>query len=104
MLLATVLDSFCIDNFQVICGKPFVLGKIIGTWTFFTQDFPQLSIHLIFLFFIHNKVSHHDLTVEMSLVCSSFAICVSFFNFTMFQPNDFDPILLQIELKSRLED
>ena len=40
MLLATVLDSFCIDNSFYIAGKPLVFGKLMGFISFFTQDFP----------------------------------------------------------------
>ena len=40
MLLATVLDSFCIDNMVMICGKPLVFGKLMGGLSFFLQDLP----------------------------------------------------------------
>lgn len=40
MLLATVLDSFCINNSFYIFGKPKVFGSLIGFMSFFTQDFP----------------------------------------------------------------
>jgi hypothetical protein len=40
MLLATVLDSFCINNCFYVCGKPFVFGKLMGNISFLTQDFP----------------------------------------------------------------
>ena len=36
MLLATVLDSFCIDNAYYIMGKPLVFGKVMGFISFFT--------------------------------------------------------------------
>ena len=48
MLLATVLDSFCIDNMVMICGKPLVFGKLMGGLSFFLQDLPQFVIHLLF--------------------------------------------------------
>ena len=74
MMLATVLDSFCIDNNTEICKKPVPFGRIMGIWTLLTQDGPQYVIHLFFLFFVHNEVSHYDTTVVMSLVVSTFAI------------------------------
>ena len=40
MLLATVLDSFCIDNTVAIFKKPIAFGKLMGAYTFFCQDFP----------------------------------------------------------------
>ena len=40
MLLATVLDSFCIDNNETIMNRPVHYGKLMGTLTFFLQDFP----------------------------------------------------------------
>ena len=50
MLLATVLDSFCINNsfYFSAQGRPFVFGKLMGLFSFFTQDFPQLTIHVLF--------------------------------------------------------
>ena len=36
MLLATVLDSFCIDNAFYVRGKPLVFGKLMGVISFFT--------------------------------------------------------------------
>ena len=48
MLLATVLDSFCINNSFYFGNKPLVFGKLMGFFSFLTQDFPQLSIHVIF--------------------------------------------------------
>ena len=40
MLLATVLDSFCISNTVTIFKKPIAFGKLMGAYTFFFQDFP----------------------------------------------------------------
>ena len=40
MLLATVLDSFCINNSFYLWGRPFVFGKLMGVISFFTQDLP----------------------------------------------------------------
>ena len=133
----------------------------MGALTFLLQDFPQMAIHLFFLFeeepasepaaygegyrgaltfssepqltfSSHPKptfsshhagmhgdgghalrrlagaggmhVPHADVTVQLSLICSAFAICISFFNMCMFKANMFDPVLLQIELKQRRED
>lgn len=100
MLLATVLDSFCIDNNVTVFGskKPVAFGKLMGAYTFFCQDFPQLSIHLYFLFFMHDPASlilHEHPLVLVSLCVSCFAIMISLFNFVMFKLNDFDPILIE---------
>jgi hypothetical protein len=57
MLLATVLDSFCIDNNETIKNRPVHYGKLMGALTFFLQDFPQMSIHIIFLF-MASRVPH----------------------------------------------
>lgn len=75
----------------------------MGLVTFLLQDFPQMAIHVYFLIFEHDGVPHADTTVMMSLVVSSMAVCISFFNIWMCTPNEFDPILLQIELKARTE-
>lgn len=83
MLLATVLDSFCIDNNETINNKPVHYGKLMGAITFFLQDFPQMSIHILFILFIPSGVPHSDPTVTLSLICSSMAILISFFNFQM---------------------
>ena len=48
MLLATVVDSFCINNSFYLFGKPLVFGKLMGFISFFTQDLPQLTIHVLF--------------------------------------------------------
>ena len=56
MLLATVLDSFCIDNTYFICDKQVVFGKLMGFWAFFTQDLPQGLIHVTFKLVIINKI------------------------------------------------
>ena len=94
MLLATILDSLSIHNCETILGRRIVFGKLMGILVFFLQDFPQLTIHLVFLIWVHDSVPHADITVSLSLVVSCLAVCVSFFNLTMFQPNEFDPILL----------
>ena len=102
MLLATVLDSFCLDNTVKFLGKfPISFGKLMGAYTFFFQDFPQLTIHLYFLIFMHDEASlilHAHPLVLVSLVVSFFAIAISTFNFVMFKPNGFDPIAIEKEL------
>lgn len=87
MLLATVLDSFCINNSVMVNSKPVAFGKLMGAYTFFCQDFPQLSIHFYFLFFMHDPASmilHEHPIVLVSLCVSCFAIMISLFNFVMF--------------------
>jgi hypothetical protein len=67
--------------------------------TFFLQDLPQMLIHLYFIFFYaSHKIPHNDLTVEISLISSIFAIQISLFNVVVSQPNEFDPRLLEFEL------
>ena len=36
MLIATVLDSFCISNSQDFMKKPIPFGRVSGTWTLAT--------------------------------------------------------------------
>ena len=79
MLLATVLDSFCINNNVEVCKKQVTFGRMMGIWTLATQDGPQYLIHLLFLFFdgghlFDTEIPHSQLTVVMSLICSTFAI------------------------------
>jgi len=101
MLVATVLDSFCIDNNTEMCKKPVPFGRAMGVWTIVTQDGPQMFIHLLFMFVVHTTISHADTTVVMSIIVSTFAIMISVFNIIMCSQNEFDPIILQIELKKR---
>lgn len=103
MLLATVLDSFCVDNSTEICKKAVPFGRQMGIWTLATQDGPQYLIHLLFMFVIHTEISHSETTVIMSLIVSSIAIQISIFNCIMCAQNEFDPILLELEMKSRRE-
>ena len=74
MLLATVLDSFCISNSTDICGKPVSFGRTMGIWTLTTQDGPQYLIHLLFIFVIHSRIDHYSFTVICSLIVSTFAV------------------------------
>ena len=39
----------------------------------------------------------------MSLVVSTFAVCISIFNVVMCTPNEFDPIVVELEFKKRHE-
>lgn len=63
-----------------------------------------MLIHLLFMFLVQNDVSHADTTVVMSIIVSTFAIAISVFNIIMCSQNEFDPILLQIELKKRQDN
>lgn len=101
MLLATVLDSFCIDNNIEMCNKPVPFGRWQGIWTLATQDGPQYAIHLLFIFVVATEIPHSLSTVLMSLVCSSLAMPISIFNIIMCSQNEFDPIILEIEMKKR---
>lgn len=105
MLLATVLDSFCISNNMEIGGKlTMTTGRAMAFWTAFTQDFPQYIIHILFVAYVFNSgVSHDDNTVIMSLAVSSCAVCISAFNIVMCGPNEFDPMIVELELKKRIE-
>lgn len=101
MMLAVVLDSFCITNYEYLCNKNIFFPRVMGAITLFFQDIPQLIVHMIFLFFVHTHVPHSDLTVTLSLITSVFAIMVSAFNVLVSHPNFFDPLLLKIELDKR---
>jgi len=101
MLLATVMDSFCLNNSIKICGKEMTFGRQMGFWTLVTQDGPQYMIHLLFLFFDKGPIPHTEFTILMSLVVSTFAIQISIFNIIMCIPNEFDPTLIQLEFARR---
>jgi len=61
-----------------------------------------MLIHLYFMFlYSSHKVPHYDLTVEISLFSSIVAICISLFNVIASAPNEFDPRLLEIELRRK---
>ena len=86
MLLATVLDSFCIDNSVSFKGKPLVFGKLMGFFSFTTQDLPQFIINVIFKFVIVSKAQKKLKTEKLlvvSLVVSFLALCISIFNMIM---------------------
>ena len=72
-------------------------------WTILTQDGPQYLVHILFLLDHHSELSHSETTVIISLIVGTIAICISIFNAIMCAPNEFDPILLQMELKRRQE-
>lgn len=101
MMLAVVLDSFCITNYEYLCKKNIFFPRIMGGITFFFQDVPQIIIHTLFLFVVHTNVPHADTTVTFSLITSMFAVMVSSFNVLVSHPNHFDPLLLRIELDKR---
>ena len=106
MLLATVLDSFCINNSFYFMGKPLVFGKLMGFVSFFTQDFPQLSVHVCFKLILISEAQKKLKTQTLLLVgmiVSGMAVCISIFNMVMCTQNEFDPIVLEKELASRRE-
>ena len=101
MLLATVLDSFCVNNSIPIFNKQVVFGKLMGILTFFCQDFPQFTIHALFKLVILNKYQKKlskDPLLLFSICVSFLAVCISLFNSIMFTNNEFDPLLLEKEL------
>ena len=104
MLLATVLDSFCINNSFYVRGYPLVFGKLMGFVSFFTQDFPQLTIHVLFKLVItspEQKVLKKEKLLLIGMMVSATACCISTFNMIMCTQNEFDPIVLETELKKR---
>jgi hypothetical protein len=105
MLIATVLDSFCISNYRSICDKDIVIGKICAVNNFFFQDLPQTTIHVMFLYLdFSKKVDHDDWTILAGLYVSAVAVVISLWNAVMFAENAFDPVLLELELKSRQDE
>ena len=55
------------------------------------------------MFVIVTNVDHFETTIIMSLIVSSIAIQISIFNCIMCAQNEFDPILLELEMKKRRE-
>ena len=115
MLLATVIDSFCINNQITIfkmCnnkkGYNVVFGKLMGGLSFFLQDFPQFTLHACFkiypLVFDHPSVHYYlkkqDLLLY-SMFVSGMAVLISLFNLVMCAENEFDPSLLEAALQKR---
>ena len=83
MLLATVLDSFCINNSFYLAGRPVVFGKLMGFISFFTQDFPQLTIHVMFKLLILSASQKKLKTQSLLMVgmcVSAMAVLISIFN------------------------
>ena len=86
MLLATVLDSFCINNSFYLLGKPFVFGKLMGFISFFTQDFPQLTVHVLFKLSLLSEAQYKLKTQKLLLIgmcVSAMAVLISIFNMVM---------------------
>ena len=54
----------------------------------------------MFLYWSH-KIPHSDVTVTISFFSGLVAINISLFNIFVSQPNEFDPRLLEIELKRK---
>ena len=86
MLLATVLDSFCINNCFYMFDKPLVFGKLMGFISFFTQDLPQLTTHVLFKLVIFNEAQTKLKTqtlLTVGMIFSVLANFVSIFNMVM---------------------
>jgi len=78
----------------------------MGFISFFTQDFPQLSIHVLFKLVLLSdaqKKLKKETLLLVGMVCSCFAILISIFNMIMCAQNEFDPIILEKELIDRRE-
>ena len=109
MLLATVIDSFCIQNTIIVGqGTNIVFGRLMGGLSFFLQDFPQTSIHAFFKIYpyiaehppVHKYLTAQSLLLY-SMIISGFAVCISAFNMIMCTENEFDPKLLELALHRR---
>lgn len=116
MLLATVIDSFCINNTRQFSvkllgrdkrkgkGVGVVFGRLMGALSFFLQDFPQFSIHLSFKIFYSTPI-HYALKKEtlllISMIVSGCAVLISLFNMVMCVENEFDPVDLEAALQKR---
>lgn len=103
MLLASVLDTFCISNNIEICKKPIPFGRTMGVWTLLTQDGPQYVVHVMFLFVLQTDLDYAEFTVVVSIFVSSIAIQVTICNIILGSMKEFDPVILQLELKRRKE-
>ena len=104
MLLATVVDSFCINNTVSFSkhankgkGIHVTYGRLMGTLTFFLQDFPQFSIHAYFkvhpYVFAYPPVHYHlkaQTLLLISMIVSGIAVCISCFNMIMCVENIFN--------------
>lgn len=104
MLLATVLDSFCISNTFSWFGKDMVYGRFTGFHSFLTQDLPQLSIHLCFKLIILNEIQYELKSTTLLMVgvtVSVFANGISIFNMIMCDLNEFNPTKMEEEIERR---
>ena len=116
MLLATVIDSFCINNTKSFFKKAnhgkgvhVVFGRLMGALSFFLQDFPQFTLHACFkiypLVFDDYPGVHYYLKKQKLLLISMFvsgaAVLISLFNMVMCVENEFDPVLLEAALQKR---
>ena len=115
MLLATVIDSFCINNTKSFFkrwrngkGIHVVFGRLMGTLTFFLQDFPQFTLHAcfkIYPYFFYYSAVHYHLKGQQLLLISMFvsgaAVAISCFNMVMCVENEFDPLLVEDALLNR---
>ena len=111
MLLATVIDSFCINNCLSFWksyknkhgqkGVHVAFGRLMGGLSFFLQDFPQFTIHACFKIFYSDPI-HYKLKKEPVLLISMFvsgaAVLISLFNLVMCVENEFDPVDLETAL------
>ena len=112
MLLATVVDSFCLNNTVELSkharngkGIHVTYGRLMGTLTFLLQDFPQFTIHACFkivpLVIDHPPVHYHlkgQQLLLISMFISAAALAISTFNMIMCVENEFDPVLIEVAL------
>ena len=120
MLLATVIDAFCINNTKSFFktyrkgkGVHVVFGRLMGALSFFLQDFPQFTIHACFKIYPYvgsyddpnvkalHKLIKGEALLLISMVVSGLAVLISLFNMLMCVENEFDPVLLERALQQR---
>ena len=53
---------------------------------------------------VSHKIDHHDWTITCGLYLSAVSVVISLYNAVMFQPNAFDPVLIELEFKKRQEE
>jgi hypothetical protein len=56
---------------------------------------------MFFIFVVYTEIPHSLPTVLTSFVVATMAMPISIFNIIMCAQNEFDPILLELELKKR---
>ena len=109
MLLATVIDSFCINNTVEFSKYRIVFGRLMGGLSFFLQDFPQFTLHAFFKLYplivsdydpVHYYLKKQSLLL-ISMIISGLAVAISFFNMIMCVENEFDPLLVEDALLNR---